>query len=1105
MNNEKEQILKITVKYDDAIRNIAKYRTSIENLKKEEAEYKKALKDKKISQEEYNAKIVETEKKMLEARDVIQTLTKEVRNQIKIEKQQTGSLKQLRAQLSNLTAEYDSLSEVERKAGRGQELKNKINGITDSLKEAEGETQRFYRNVGNYEESIKNALGMNNSFANSLLRMADNAKSGSGFFSNLKTEASVFGNTLTSLLKNKVFLGIAGIAGAGIAFKWWYDYNKGLVEATKLTKQFTDKSGDDLKAYRSEVQALADYYGKDFKEVLISANTISKQFGITSERALQVVKDGFIAGADANGEFLDSLKEYPAYFKEAGISADQFVAIIAETNKQGIFSDKGIDTIKEANIRLREMTDSTAAALEGIGLNSKKIQKELQSESITTFEVMQLVSEKLNELPESSAAVGTAIADIFGGPGEDAGLKYIRTLKDISTNLDEVKNKAGELGRTEEDLINSQTELTKEIALLFDTTGGSFEKMTSKVKLFVNSVLSELIKTVRELFDTVEDISNREEAAAKQLGQSAGVEKVKAAYGDIEKVRKEYIKQGMSDNEALEKAKQERLKILNLTLQQEEEYYRETVDLNNKYSKELNEASFWKQGLGLNRTNSQINQDIKKSWAERMNQLATVESLKKQIEGITNYTPVTDKSTFPANGGKKSGLEINAKKKEIEEIRKMEDELLKLVKDSRKKQSEVIEHQYDRQIKDLQARLTTEKDLTPKTQEAINKQIYALEEQKKMALQKLSDEELQKEIANRQKLIELQLESVKKGSDKELELKLEQLKIQRQADLSDTELTEEMKLAIIDKYKKKEAELVDAANKQIWDKQKKALEDRAKAELDLLESQNNIKLQKLANEGASESQLKQAQYAYEIQELQTSLAQENEVLDNMRQQEDETDEEYNRRKVEQKQKIAEIEVQIETAKINSMKLLYNDLTSAIDALGEVNEGFAKLSKVLALGEIAVNTGKALAAGIAQAQSVPFPGNIAAIATTVTTIMANIATAIKTVKSAKFATGGLVTGPGTGTSDSIPAQLSNGESVMTARATELFAPILSSFNQIGGGVPINITASSNQTMGEDMLARAVAKGVQMMPNPVVSVTEINTVGKRVEVLENLGNL
>ena len=109
-----------------------------------------------------------------------------------------------------------------------------------------------------------------------------------------------------------------------------------------------------------------------------------------------------------------------------------------------------------------------------------------------------------------------------------------------------------------------------------------------------------------------------------------------------------------------------------------------------------------------------------------------------------------------------------------------------------------------------------------------------------------------------------------------------------------------------------------------------------------------------------------------------------------------------------------------------------------------------------------------------------------------------------VKSAKFATGGLVTGPGTGTSDSIPAQLSNGESVMTARATSMFAPLLSSFNQMGGGVPINVTQTSSQTLGEDMLARAVAKGVQAI-RPVVSVEEITRVNNRVKVLENLGSI
>jgi len=54
---------------------------------------------------------------------------------------------------------------------------------------------------------------------------------------------------------------------------------------------------------------------------------------------------------------------------------------------------------------------------------------------------------------------------------------------------------------------------------------------------------------------------------------------------------------------------------------------------------------------------------------------------------------------------------------------------------------------------------------------------------------------------------------------------------------------------------------------------------------------------------------------------------------------------------------------------------------------------------------------------------------------------------------KFARGGMVTGPGSSTSDSIPAMLSNGESVMNANSTRMFGGILSSMNQAGGGAPI----------------------------------------------------
>jgi hypothetical protein len=56
---------------------------------------------------------------------------------------------------------------------------------------------------------------------------------------------------------------------------------------------------------------------------------------------------------------------------------------------------------------------------------------------------------------------------------------------------------------------------------------------------------------------------------------------------------------------------------------------------------------------------------------------------------------------------------------------------------------------------------------------------------------------------------------------------------------------------------------------------------------------------------------------------------------------------------------------------------------------------------------------------------------------------------------KLAVGGMVSGAGTSTSDSIPAMLSNGESVINAQSTAMFAPLLSAINQAGGGAPFNI--------------------------------------------------
>lgn len=439
------------------------------------------------------------------------------------------------------------------------------------------------------------------------------------------------------------------------------------------------------------------------------------------------------------------------------------------------------------------------------------------------------------------------------------------------------------------------------------------------------------------------------------------------------------------------------------------------------------------------------------------------------------------------------------------EVRKAEDELLKLVKDAREKQRTEVERSYDRQIEDLKARLERETTLTVKAREAINSQIAALEAQKEADLKKLNDEALQKEIETVQKTIELKLAAVKSGTAKEYELKKGSLANQMKMELQTAGLTEEQKLLVKNKYAKQIADLEKQQAAETAQRQAQEIALKYQNELSVLKLQQTERLTMLAEMGASESQLKQQQYANDLDMLETSFARQNEALASMKQREGETIDEYNARRLAAQQQVADTENQIVATKANQQKEAYNSIASAIETMGESSTAFAKLSKVLALGEIAVNTGKALAAGIAQAQSVPFPANLAAIATTVATILANIATATKTVKSAKFATGGLVEGEGTATSDSIPAMLSNGESVLTAAATSMFAPVLSAFNQIGGGVPIQATETANSVAGEEMLARAFMRGAESLPNPVVSVVDINAGQQRVAQIENVTKL
>lgn len=134
----------------------------------------------------------------------------------------------------------------------------------------------------------------------------------------------------------------------------------------------------------------------------------------------------------------------------------------------------------------------------------------------------------------------------------------------------------------------------------------------------------------------------------------------------------------------------------------------------------------------------------------------------------------------------------------------------------------------------------------------------------------------------------------------------------------------------------------------------------------------------------------------------------------------------------------------------SMAGALNDMAQMLNEYGKSNEKAQKASKAFALAGILASQAQsvaegalAISAGIASAQSVPFPANIAAIATTVATITGLIVSTASSFMQAKqllsgadsdageFAQGGIVGGTSY-TGDKLTARVNSREMILTQR-------------------------------------------------------------------------
>lgn len=1031
VSEDKQQILDIKVKYEDAIYGIIRYKEKIDQLKASIKDLQQQEKDKTITTNEMKVQTEAINATIKEYQYNVRALQKEVQNSIRQEEQQEGSLKSMRAELSNLTKAYSEMSKAERDSAKGKELQNHINALTDDIKEVEEGIQLYQRSVGNYKNAITEAIFGNSRFGASLQAIVDMAGKSDGLIGQLSTRIGAFKTTVLGLFTNPYFLAMAGVAGAGMAFKWWFDYNKGLMEATRLTREFTGYTGEALETMRNSIAATADTMGKDFNEVLSTADALMSQYHLSGQEAMKVINDGFASGADLSGDMLSKIQQYAPTFHDAGISADQLVAILQQT-RSGIFSDKGLDIITMASKKIREMSTGTAGALDAIGISSKQVQKDLQDGSKSTFDIIQQVATKLKTFSNDSQEVGAVLKDVFGKQGAAAGLQLIEQLDTMSTDIEEVKKQTGEWGETQEENIRLHQELNSELSSIFDMSQNGFEEMIEQGKQFGLKVLIDILRGLRNTINYFIDWYN--ESLLLRAGIQAIVMNFRTLWTTVKLVGNLIIDafkhMGTSARGLLDILEG----IVTFDLDKAQKGFKEIFDL----------SSTIKEGFkDIKNAGIEYAQNFTDGWNSIINGKLKHIEVADVDGGATSSAPATGTKGTTGSGGKSKTEKAKADKEakeEAERLKKQQKELQAAIA--------LIQYEYNEQVMDAKKRYLAG--------------MYDNERDYSNDL-----EQLEKNMVARS--IDAYVAAGEIGAEKaqEMQAKLLDIMIKAKADLKNQakeivdEINQEFEAA---EKKLREADIMHGGTGEEADDAAKLERYKSFLEQKLAMTQENAEAQKLLQQELHDTTL-QLQ-ADENKKKQQKLQEQNQMIANY---------------------IGLIgdglSAFFESQDLTFHNFLKTMLTTYLDAI-------EKQMTATYVEILATSIAKGGWAGVASA------------AAKLALIKAAFAAAKAAVKG--FSTGGYVSGAGSGTSDSIPARLSNGESVMTAKATSMFSPMLSAFNQLGGGVPIVVNGGQSQ-IGMDMLAAAVAKGYMMAPSPVVSVQEVNRVQKRVKTIESIARI
>ncbi len=455
----------------------------------------------------------------------LQELGRELKANTTLSQNYEDSIVGLRAKLSVLTLQWSQLSKEQREnSAEGRALSAQMADTTNKLKEQEGQVGNNTRNVGNYKQSVKDAISELVPFGGQVLQAANGAKVMAG---NISTGSSTLGVFKTALAATGIGLIIPLIAAL-------INYLKGFDPLIDTIEQFTagakagfEALGRVVTNFITNIKSVGDLLNKlgniiahpidSFKSLGKEMATAAKQ-AASLKAAQQDLTDAMIAQDVQNAKAEQQIAQLMLQAKNRSLSEKERTKLLQEAAR-----------IDEDNYKKRAslINQDNELAIKSAAIRGNLSQKEIQRlRNEGTIYAIELQNQgKLTE--ENVDAI------------KKSELSRIEILKESTNRQEKIQNqqdalaekaaaKAEKLAKARQERLEKAKEADEERVASLVRTNQTILTERQKELNSINAEINEKVEKYKKYGRTTEQLEKERNARLKEVRERFHEEDLKA-------------------------------------------------------------------------------------------------------------------------------------------------------------------------------------------------------------------------------------------------------------------------------------------------------------------------------------------------------------------------------------------------------------------------------------------------------------------------------------------------------------------------------------------------------------------------------------------------